>query len=265
MTKNALQAYTPDSPQSAYQMAQTLAGSGLLPADIRTPEQAFAIMAAGAELGIGPMTALRSIVMVKGKVTLSAELMLRLCIANGVRHQWLHTDNERAELKLTREGFEPFTSSFSMADAKRAGLGGRGPWQTYPANMLRARAISNAVRAYCPDLLTGVYHEGELDDAPREPREPMQDVTPPDPPKRWEPEEQRRFFALLKEASGDKPLSYDDLKAWLDAHNRPKPSEMTEERRGKLLDYLATEDGRMAIEEWLGRQMNDESVVPEMV
>ena len=88
---------------AAYQMAETLARSGLLSGDIRTPEQAFAIMAAGAELGIGPMTALRSIVMVKGKITLSSELMLRLMIENGIKFVWLE-DTDIVLVMLTNVG-----------------------------------------------------------------------------------------------------------------------------------------------------------------
>jgi hypothetical protein len=261
--KNALTAYTPTTPQSAYQMAQTLAQSGLLPNDINSPEKAFAIMAAGAELGIGPMTALRSIVMVKGKVTLSSELMLRLAVNNGVTFRWDETTTERAELTLMRPGFDPFTSAFSMDDAKRAQLAGRGPWKTYPANMLRARAISNAVRAYCPDLLTGVYHTGELDEPSGE---PMIDVTPtPEPePKRWDGTEQRRFFAHLKDLDGADehapPIAYKELAAWCEAHGRPRPSGMSEEQRAKMLDWLATDDGRVTYETWLGKQQDSEVI-----
>lgn len=270
MSKNtALTAYTPTTPQSAYQMAETLARSGLMPSHIKTPEQAFALMACGAELGLGPLESLRCIYFVKGKLAMSAELMLRLVIAHGVRIEWVETTHEIARLKMTRDDWPPFTSSFSMADAKRAQLSGDN-WRKYPAAMLRARATSAGIRAYCPDLLTGVYHEGELgEEVP--PDHEMQDVTPepePEPPKRWTPEEQRRFFAWLKDVSdehGGKGIAYEDLKAWLSAHNRPKPSEMTEERRGKLLDYLATEDGRETYETWVGRQMSDEPIDAEVV
>jgi hypothetical protein len=43
-------------------------------------------------------------------------------------------------------------SSFTMEDAKRAGLGGEN-WRKYPKAMLFARAVANGYKAHCPDAL----------------------------------------------------------------------------------------------------------------
>jgi hypothetical protein len=48
-----------------------------------------------------------------------------------------------------------------MEDAHRAGLSGKGPWKSYPAAMLRARAISAMARAMFPDALSGVVYTPE--------------------------------------------------------------------------------------------------------
>lgn len=127
------------------------------------PAIAAAIMT-GLEVGIGPMQALREIHVIEGKPTLSATMMLALAIRAGVRHQWLRADDEEAHLRLTRAGWEPHEQRFSMADAKRAGLAGRGNWGKHPGAMLRARCLSAAMRAFCPDVLGGsVYVEGEIE------------------------------------------------------------------------------------------------------
>lgn len=251
---NSLTPYTPNSPEAGFEMAKALVKSGLLSNDIRTPEQAFCLMVAGSELGLAPMESLRNLEMVKGKITMKAELMLRLVAQNGVRFRWEHTDSESATLVLKREGWDSFTSTFTMADAKRAGLAGRGNWNTYPANMLRARAISNGIRAFCPDLLTGVYHTGELSDPG-----PVQAAPEEVQPARWEPEDQRRFFAVLAELP-DPKVDYDQLKRWCAAHSRPKPSEMTEDTRVKLLAWLANEDGRTTYEEWCGKEEDSQPI-----
>jgi hypothetical protein len=44
------------------------------------------------------------------------------------------------------------TTTFSMDDARRAGLGGQN-WKKYPRAMLFARAISAGYREHCPDAL----------------------------------------------------------------------------------------------------------------
>jgi hypothetical protein len=126
------------------------------------PALAAAIMT-GMELGIGPMQAIRSIHIVKGKPVLDAALMLALAIRAGVKAQWLEQSDQCAKLRLVREGFEPHTQTFTMEDAKRAGLAGNDNYKKHPAAMLRARCISSAMRAFCPDVLgSAVYVEGEI-------------------------------------------------------------------------------------------------------
>jgi hypothetical protein len=56
-----------------------------------------------------------------------------------------------------------------MARAKAAGLGGKDNWRSYPRQMLRARVISEGVRATFPAVLNGMYTPEEVGefDAPR--------------------------------------------------------------------------------------------------
>lgn len=130
------------------------------------PAIAAAILT-GIELGIGPMQAIREVHVIEGRPTLSAAMMLALAIRAGVRPQWVRADDDEAVLRLVRPGWEPHEERFSMADARRAGLGEKGNWKKHPRAMLRARAISAALRAYCPDVLGGsVYVEGELEPEP---------------------------------------------------------------------------------------------------
>src|SRR5690606_12546343 len=53
---------------------------------------------------------------------------------------------------------------WDLARAKHAGLMNRkGPWQSYPAAMLRSRAVSEACRIACPEVLGAVkYTPDEL-------------------------------------------------------------------------------------------------------
>lgn len=121
----------------------------------------------GIELGIGPMEALRSIHMIEGKPTMSSEMMLGRAMRAGIRCRWVRTDANGAEIEVTRDGYSS-RLSFTMDDARAAGLAGKGNWKTYPAAMLRARCASAAMRAFCPDVLgAGVYTPEELaPDAP---------------------------------------------------------------------------------------------------
>jgi hypothetical protein len=50
-------------------------------------------------------------------------------------------------------------------DAKAAGLAGKDVWKQYPRNMLFARALTNGMRWFTPDLLRCAdgYSEGDAD------------------------------------------------------------------------------------------------------
>lgn len=133
---------------------------------VDNPDAIAAVILTGVELGIGPMEAMRGIHIVEGKPTMSAEMMLARARKAGVRTRWLETNDKTARLAVTVPGdTEPQTMEFSWADAQRVGCTGKENWKRYPAAMLRARCISAAMRAFCPEVLgSGVYEStsGEL-------------------------------------------------------------------------------------------------------
>ncbi len=71
-------------------------------------------------------------------------------------------------------------TSFTMDDAKRAGLGGDN-WRKYPKAMLFARAISAGYKAHCPDALGAapVYVEAHGEsEIPEEPKAETKAISP---------------------------------------------------------------------------------------
>lgn len=131
------------------------------------PEAIAACILTGLELGLGPMESLRAIHVIEGRPSMSAELMLARAIRAGVRPKWIRNDETEARLELSRDGFEPHTHSFTMDDARRGGCAGKDNWKRWPANMLRARCVSGALRAFAPDVLGAVsYVPEEIEDGP---------------------------------------------------------------------------------------------------
>lgn len=127
------------------------------------PGSIAAAILTGLELGMGPMEAMRSLHVIDGRTTMSAELMLSRAIARGVRHQWLETTATVARIRLERDGSRPFDLAYTIEDAQTAGLARKDNWRGHPKAMLRARCISAALRAYCPDVLgSGIYTPEEL-------------------------------------------------------------------------------------------------------
>lgn len=144
-------------------MGGLLAASGYFK-DARDMAQAAVKIQAGAELGIPPVAAMSSIYIVEGKPTLSAVLMGALVKRSG-RYNYRvteHTDT-KCVIAFFEDKEQIGVSSFSLDDAKSAGVTRNPVWNKYPRNMLFARAMSNGCRWYCPDVFGGpIYTPEEL-------------------------------------------------------------------------------------------------------
>jgi len=166
MSENSLALYDeaimPATFDGMMKQADVLAKSGLLPQTVKTGAAAAAIMLAGRELGIPPMQAFRTIYVVKGNISLSAQLMAALVLRAGHSYELLENSNTRCAIKFTRRGGATYTHEFTLEDAKRAGLANSNTWQSYPKAMLWSRCMSAGIRAYMPDVIMGMYTPEEL-------------------------------------------------------------------------------------------------------
>lgn len=159
-------AFEPHSIDEGYNLAKLLVASGLMPRGVQRPEAAFAIIAAGRELGLTAMQSLRSIHIIEGKPTLSADLIAALCKSRSDVCQYfrLVESTERAATYETQRRGEPEPTrmTWTWEDAQRAGVTAKDNWRKYPAAMLRARCITALARAVYPDLAMGVYDPDEV-------------------------------------------------------------------------------------------------------
>ena len=159
--------------------ASTTGAEGMFPTSLRNPGARAAVVLAGLELGMQPMQALRSLHIIEGRVVIAADAQLAIVMRAGVSVDWLESTPTAAKLKIQRGERRPLEVAYTMEDAQRAGLAGRGTWKAHPAAMLRARCITTAIRMYCPDILAGAYSPDEADDFRRDQPAP---VAPPRPP-----------------------------------------------------------------------------------
>lgn len=149
-------------------VAKLLAASGYFEAK-GNGEQAIAQLAtkvlAGREMGFSPFASVNGIHIIQGKPTVSAQLMAA-AVKGSAKYDYRirQMDDsicrieffERSGGKLESIG----VSTFSAEDAKKAGTQNM---QKFARNMLFARAMSNGVRWYCPDVFaSGVYTPEEM-------------------------------------------------------------------------------------------------------
>jgi hypothetical protein len=140
-----------------------MAASGFF-SDAHQAGQAVVKILAGRELGFGPVASMTGIYIVKGKVSLSANLMAAAIKRSGRYDYRVDLLTEKGCTLSFYEGGKPVgVSSFTLEDAAKAGIDTNATWGKFPRNMLFARAMSNGARWYTPDIFGGpVYTPEEL-------------------------------------------------------------------------------------------------------
>lgn len=146
-------------------MADRVAKSKLFGLD---QSQAFTLMLLCQAEGIHPVKAVQRYHVIQGRPAMKADAMLADFLRVGGTVEWVteSDDREKCEAIFRHATFAPKGKAvrFSVADAKVAGLLGNPTWQKYPANMLRARVISNGVRMIAPGIVAGLYTPEEVQD-----------------------------------------------------------------------------------------------------
>lgn len=175
MSNNALATLAPTNMKEAMEFAGLLAKSDIVPKDYQgKPGNVLVAIQWGMEIGLQPMQAMQNIAVINGRPSIWGDAMIalvRACPAFEYINE-TQTDKE-ATCVIKRKGEPEAVRTFSLEDAKRAGLMGKsGPWTQYPKRMMQMRARSWALRDVFPDVLKGmICAEEALDSGPR-------DVTP---------------------------------------------------------------------------------------
>lgn len=158
---------TADNDIDTMSLGRLLAQSGYF-ADAKDAAQAVVKVLAGRELGLGPVASMTGVYIVKGKPSLSANLLAGVLKRSGkytfrvVKHDDAQCEIaffERQDGKWEEIG----RSAFTAADARRAGTQNM---ERFPRNMLYARAMTNGIRWYCPDVFAGGIYTPEEMGAP---------------------------------------------------------------------------------------------------
>lgn len=142
----------------------------------KNKSQALIITLAAESMGMSPVWGLQNMFVINNKPGVGAEGLLGLCFKNipGFGIEYKQHDENGCTIEVIRQNSKPATFSFTMDDARRAGLTGKDVWRKYPKDMLRSRCISQMCRAYCSDAVQGnAYTEEEVTSFTEE-----RDITP---------------------------------------------------------------------------------------
>jgi hypothetical protein len=147
-------------------ISKAFAESGMFP-DIRSAAMALVKIQAGQELGIKPFAAMSGIHIIQGKATIGAGLIASSVKGSGKYDYRVITQTDKVcEIEFFQGKESLGKSKFTIEEAKKAGTKNI---DKFPANMLFARAISNGVKWYTPDVFQGpVYVPEEMQQEPEQ-------------------------------------------------------------------------------------------------
>lgn len=174
-TKNQTFSLAPRNLEEAMKYADILSKSSIIPKDFKG--KAGDILVAvqmGSEIGLPPIQALQNIAVINGRPSVWGDAALAICQSHpkykSIEESLIESKdgNHKAVCIVKRKGEDEYKVTFSVEDAKKAGLWGRqGPWSTYPKRMLQMRARGFALRDKFSDALKGMITREEAEDTPR--------------------------------------------------------------------------------------------------
>lgn len=143
-------------------MASALARSQLF--GVKTVDQAFGLILVAQSEGRHPATIAQEYDIIQGRPALkSASALARFQHAGG-KIRWIVTNAQEAEAELSHPQGGSIIIRWDMERAKLAQLLGKDNWKKFPDQMLRARVVSEGVRAIFPACLNGMYVAEEVQD-----------------------------------------------------------------------------------------------------
>lgn len=162
---------SPQTFDQALTLSQYLADSDMVPKDFKgKPGNCLIAIQWGAEIGLKPLQALQNLAIINGRPALWGDAVIALVRSSSACEYVIETQTAtEATCKVKRRGELEQSRTFSMADAKSAGLAGKqGPWTQYPKRMMQMRARAFALRDVFPDVLRGLPVAEEIMDLPKD-------------------------------------------------------------------------------------------------
>ena len=142
--------------------------------------------------GLDLLTVLQNVAFVNGRPVVDATMQRALAENAGYRVIVEEATAEAATVKvIDANGQVLGSTTYTIAEARTAGLTGKDNWKRHPAEMLVARATTRALRWHAPSVLLGVTDRDEIDDDGRvsvELAAPPQFEAAPEPDEIIEPE-----------------------------------------------------------------------------
>lgn len=147
------------------QIASNIATTSLAGQYQGRPDEVTAVILAGHELGLKPMTSLKSIDVIQKQPALRAHAMRGILQSKGHEIELVESDDTHCIMRGRRKGAEKWQEVvWDIPRARLLGLLNKDQWKKQPKTMLIARATGEICRLVASDALHGMpYAAEELD------------------------------------------------------------------------------------------------------
>jgi hypothetical protein len=180
-------------------------------------DQAFTLMLLAESEGLHPIQAVRRFHIIEGRPSMRADAMQAEFQRHGGRLRWIESTAEKCSAEFSHPVHqpEPLLVTVTMKELVESEVAMQWPklregeqfdprrgkimkdaYKKFPRQMLRARVISEGVRAVDPGVVVGIYTPEEVSDF-EEPRPSRQAIAPP--PVRPDPQPESRHEAVDSE------------------------------------------------------------------
>lgn len=134
------------------------------------PNEVFSVCLAGLDFNLSASSSSRNLKMIKGALSISAELMRARLHQFGYEYELEFEQDEKGKPKSAtmflwrvRDPKTRWQATYTMQEAAQAGLiKDGGGWTNNPEDMLVARVTTRVVRRYAPEVLNKTYLPEEL-------------------------------------------------------------------------------------------------------
>ena len=148
--------------QDIQAMAEVAATSKMF--GFKNSQEAMAIMLLCQAEGLHPAIAMRDYHVIQNRPALKADAMLARFQQAGGTVVWKEYTNDAVTGLFTHPQGGSLEVTWTLKQAQSIGIASKDNWKNYPRAMLRARVISEGIRAVFPGCVVGVYTPEEVAD-----------------------------------------------------------------------------------------------------
>ena len=141
--------------EQALRIAEKFFKAGCFGGDVKSPEQAFVKIQAGAEMGMAPMEAMNSTYIVNGHIAIWGKALAKRLKVNGWEIEYTDCSDTKATVKIIKNGkSHEYTAKKEEVDKKQA-------YKIAPGNKLKYHALRQLINFYAPEVLGPISYTVE--------------------------------------------------------------------------------------------------------